>query len=101
MNEQFQNNENGKPSEPSAAFLTLGIAALVFGFVIPIVGIVLAVVILVRLSSLQKQGVWTPRMHTTRNLAIVALFVAAATVIISAVLQMRAGVTTSGLTLFL
>ena len=91
----------GQSAEPPGSLLAWGVCALIFGYVIPILGIAFAIVAFVKVSTWRKNGYWTKKMQITRILAIAALILAAITIVVTWIQLRQAGTAVVGLTLFL
>ena len=72
--------------EPPGAYLSWGVAAVIFAYLIPIVGILMAGIAISKVSNAKKYGYSTRKMQTTKVLGIIALILAAVTILVSAIL---------------
>ena len=72
--------------EPQGAYMSWGVAAVIFAYVIPIIGILMAGIALSKVSNAKKMGYHTKKLQTTKVLGIVALILAAVTIIVSAIM---------------
>lgn len=98
--EGIPGTQPGQSAEPPGSLLAWGVCALIFGYVIPILGIAFAIVAFVKVSTWRKNGYWTRKMQTTRILAIAALILAAITIVVTWI-QLRApGAAPIGMILF-
>ena len=72
--------------EPPGALMSWGVAAVIFAYIIPIVGILMAAIALSKVSNASKRGYQTKKMKTTKVLGIVALILAAVTIVVTAIM---------------